>query len=102
MDGAKIAMSTNSVATTMPAIASGRRRRRMSARLRLRRTRTGAAATSTALIARAPAGSRHGRRSSNDAPSCLGPRDADARIQDRVQEVDPEVDDDVAERREQD
>src|SRR4051812_10649531 len=100
MSGAKIAMSTNSVATHRPAIASGRRPRRRSARRR-ERTR-GATATSTALIASAPAGACRRRRSSNDALSCLPSGDADARVEDGVQEVHREVDDDVADRRDQD
>src|SRR3954464_2815543 len=100
MSGAKIAMSTNSVATHRPAIARGRRPRRRSARRR-ERTR-GATATSTALIASAPAGACRRRRSSNDALSCLPSGDADARVEDGVQEVHREVDDDVADRRDQD
>src|SRR3954452_11143302 len=100
MSGAKIAMRTNNVATQMPATASGRRPRRRSARRRVR-TR-GATATSIALIASAPAGSRRRRRSRNDALSCLTSGDADARVEDRIQEVHREVDDDVADRRDQD
>src|SRR4051794_29018258 len=111
MSGAKIAMRTNNVATQMPATASGRRPRRRSARRRV--LTRGATATSIALIASAPAGGRHRRRSSNDALSsralppevatgdsradalsCLTSGDADARVEDRVQEVHREVDDD--------
>src|SRR3954453_13357842 len=75
-------MSTNSVATTRPATAIGRRRRRVSMRRR-ERTR-GAMGTSTALM------------------SGLASRDADARVEHRVQEVDAEVDDDVRDRRDED
>src|SRR6266511_2529768 len=85
--GAKTAASTKVSATSRPTTASGMRRKRVrsSRRRRARGLSSSAGAVSTKLIA-------------SGGPT----RDADARVQVRVEQVDGQVDDDVPGRRDED